>query len=99
MNVDVDAEPSNVHHEDNILDSVEGEIHFFRAVMRALPLGVHRHFHVMCMQREIEQGLGQHVSTEDIWNKLNDCYNMEALENLVRSFSTNHKYRTIVRIP
>lgn len=72
-----DGEPHNV------LDTVEGEIHFFRSIMRARPVGVNRHFHVMTIQAAIEKGTRQTVPIEDIWRKLKGCYNLDALEALV----------------
>lgn len=77
MDIDVEQEQ---HH---VLDTVEGEIHFFRALMRARPIGMHRHFHVMAMQNAIEKGTKAQVSIGDIWQKLESCYNLEALEALV----------------
>lgn len=66
------------------LDSVEGEIAFFRSIMRARPIGLHRHFHVLSIRTVIHQDTGQYVSIDDVWEKLRGCYNIEALENLVR---------------
>ena len=72
-----DGEPTNV------LDTVEGEIHFFRALMRARPVGINRHFHVLTMKEVIEKGTKTTISVEDIWRKLESCYNLDALEALV----------------
>lgn len=66
------------------LDTVEGEIAFFRSIMRARPIGLHRHFHVLSIRTVIHQDTGQYVSIDDLWEKLRSCYNIEALENLVR---------------
>ncbi|KAF8272216.1 hypothetical protein EI94DRAFT_1769951 [Lactarius quietus] len=55
------------------LDTVEGEMSFFRSIMRARPIGLHRHFHVLH---------GRYVSIDDIWEKLRSCYNVDALESL-----------------
>lgn len=82
--MDVDGEQPPNSNED-VLDSVEGEIFFFRALMRARPVGIHRHFHVMAMQRAIEIGTGRDVDVESIWRKLDTCFNLEALEALVCS--------------
>lgn len=67
-----------------ILQSVEGEISFFRSVMRARPVGIHRHFHVLAIRNAIQKDTGQLVSMDDVWMKLRDCYDLEALEGLVR---------------
>ena len=66
------------------LDTVEGEIAFFRSLMRTRPIGLHRHFHVLSIRTVIHQDTGRYVTIDDIWEKLRDCYNIEALENLVR---------------
>ncbi|KLO15972.1 hypothetical protein SCHPADRAFT_995467 [Schizopora paradoxa] len=79
--MDVDGDNLPLNNED-VLDSVEGEIFFFRALMRARPVGIHRHFHVMAMQRAIELGTGRDVEVESIWRKLDGCFNLEALEAL-----------------
>ncbi|TFY70654.1 hypothetical protein EVG20_g2348 [Dentipellis fragilis] len=68
----------------HFLDTVEGEISFFRSLMRARPVGLHRHFHVLSMRNAIHQDTGQYVAIDDIWAKLRSCYDMDTLENLVR---------------
>jgi len=64
------------------LDTVEGEISFFRSVMRTRPVGIHRHFHVLAIRNAIHRDTGIWVSADDIWNKLRDYYELEVLENL-----------------
>ena len=66
------------------LGSVEGEISFFRSIMRARPIGIHRHFHVLAIQRFIQKDTGRIVHTGDIWDKLRNYYNLDALEAIVR---------------
>jgi hypothetical protein len=66
------------------LASVEGEISFFRSIMRARPIGIHRHFHVLAIQRFIHKDTGRLVHINDIWDKLRSCYNLDALEAIVR---------------
>ncbi|KAI9443116.1 hypothetical protein H4582DRAFT_2109528 [Lactarius indigo] len=55
---------------------------FFRSIMRARPIGLHRHFHVLSMRTAIHQDTGRYVSIDDIWEKLRSCYNVDALESL-----------------
>ncbi|SRR6266851_5555701 len=71
------------------LDTVEGEIAFFRSIMRARPIGLHRHFHVLSIRTVIHQDTGRYVTIDDIWEKLQKCYNIEALESLVRPQRTS----------
>jgi len=76
--------------EKNVLDTVDGEIYFFRAIMRARPVGIHRHFHVMTMQRFIEKGIHQQVAIVDLWKKLESCYNLDALEALEGDYDSSN---------
>ncbi|THV07253.1 hypothetical protein K435DRAFT_772618 [Dendrothele bispora CBS 962.96] len=64
------------------LESVEGEISFFRSIMHARPIGMHRHFHVLSMRSHIHKDTGRWVSIEDIWEKLRMCYDLEALDGI-----------------
>lgn len=75
------------------LDTVEGEASFFRSVMRARPVGIHRHFHVLAIRNAIHRDTGRSVSFEDIWTKLQSLYNLEALEALVSSALTRKVHR------
>lgn len=75
---------TDVVTEPAFLDSVEGEIWFFKSIMHARPVGKHRHFHVMSMRNTILRETGQSVAIDDIWNKLKTCYDLDALEAIVR---------------
>jgi Chromatin modification-related protein EAF7 len=65
------------------LNTVEGEVSFFRSVMRARPVGIHRHFHALTIRNSIHRDTGQSVSFEEIWRKLESLYNLDALDALV----------------
>jgi len=64
----------------SFLDTVDGEIAFFKSITRARPVGVHRYFHLLAMQSLINKETGRLVRIEDIWTKLESCYNLEQLE-------------------
>jgi MRG-binding protein len=66
------------------IDTVEGEISFYRSVMRARPVGIHSHFHVLTIRNAIFKDTGHAVTAEEIWDKLKGLYDLEALEGLVR---------------
>ncbi|KAF8645136.1 hypothetical protein AX16_007964 [Volvariella volvacea WC 439] len=70
----------------SFLDTVEGEISFFRSIMRARPVGVHKYFHILGIQNSILKDTGRLVRIEDIWEKLRSCYDLEALDAIVRGF-------------
>ncbi|KAI0770247.1 hypothetical protein C8Q74DRAFT_885191 [Fomes fomentarius] len=69
--------------EQRWLDTVEGEVAFFRSLMRARPVGIHCHFHVLTMRNAILRDTGQLVQIEDLWNKLRTCYDLDILESIV----------------
>ncbi|PCH40025.1 hypothetical protein WOLCODRAFT_136615 [Wolfiporia cocos MD-104 SS10] len=66
----------------NWLDTVEGEIAFFRSMMRARPVGLHRHFHVLTIRNAILRDSGRVVTIDDLWTKLRSCYDLDILENI-----------------
>ena len=71
--------------EGSYLDTLEGEITFFRSIMRARPIGIHRHFHMLVIRNAIHRDTGHWVEVEDLWRKLRECYDMDALEAIVRN--------------
>jgi len=75
MDDDVGMEPP-------FLDTLEGEISFFRSVMRARPVGIHRHFHILAIRNAIHRDTGHWVQMEELWDKLRDCYDLEILESI-----------------
>ncbi|KAI0632066.1 hypothetical protein C8Q77DRAFT_1158742 [Trametes polyzona] len=81
MEVDDDGDHT-APHEPRWLDTVEGEIAFFRSLMRARPVGIHRHFHVLTMRNAILRDTGQLVSIDDLWAKLRACYDLDILESI-----------------
>ncbi|KAJ6585035.1 hypothetical protein B0H19DRAFT_1249939 [Mycena capillaripes] len=62
------------------LSTVDGEIAFFRAIMRARPVGIHRHFHILNIRNGIHKDTGHAVSVQAVWDKLRGLYDMDALE-------------------
>lgn len=64
--------------------TVDGEISFFRALMRARPVGIHRFFHILTMQNTILKDTGHLIHVERLWEKLREFYDLDALEAIVR---------------
>ncbi|KIJ54746.1 hypothetical protein M422DRAFT_64001 [Sphaerobolus stellatus SS14] len=73
---------STPENENTVLDTVLGELSFFRSITRHRPVGIHRYFHVMSMQQAIKRDTGVDVPVDDIWSKLEACYDLDALEGL-----------------
>jgi MRG-binding protein len=80
MTVSLPGERADEHA---FLDSVEGEISFFRSVMRARPVGMHRHFHIIAVRNFISKDTGHLVHIDAIWEKLRKCYDLDALDAIV----------------
>jgi hypothetical protein len=68
---------------DEFLDTVEGEITFFRSVMKARPVGLHKYFHVLAIRNAIHNDTGHVVPVDSIWAKVKECYDLDALETAV----------------
>ncbi|KAN0087642.1 Chromatin modification-related protein EAF7 domain containing protein [Tylopilus felleus] len=85
---------------DEFLDSVEGEISFFRSMMRARPVGIHRHFHVLAIRNAIHNDTGRVIPIESIWAKLRTYYDLEALESAeTDGFDNSGPYPQAIRSP
>jgi len=78
--------PGERADEHAFLDSVDGEISFFRSIMRARPVGVHRHFHILTIRNAILKDTGRSVHIETIWEKLRKFYDLDALDAIVSRF-------------
>ncbi|KAF8903112.1 hypothetical protein CPB84DRAFT_1774851 [Gymnopilus junonius] len=78
MTASMSGEP--VDDERVFLDSVEGEIAFFRSIMRARPVGMHRYFHILAIRSAIFKDTGRSVRPDTIWEKLRECYDLDALD-------------------
>lgn len=68
------------------LATVDGESAFFRALCeaQARPVGMHRHFRMLVVQRELYNLTEQTVSIDALWKKFSTYYDIELLEGNVR---------------
>jgi hypothetical protein len=68
------------------LATVDGESAFFRALCeaQARPVGMHRHFRMLVVQRELYNLTERTVSIDALWKKFSTCYDIELLEGNVR---------------
>ncbi|KAI6129727.1 hypothetical protein EDD16DRAFT_1543713 [Pisolithus croceorrhizus] len=80
-----------------LLDSVEGEISFFRSVMKARPVGLHKHFHVLAIRNSISADTGRVVPVDCIWEKLKSCYDLRREFEGYYSNTSNHSGTPISR--
>lgn len=67
------------------LSTVDGESAFYRALCEAQvrPLGMHRHFRMLVVQRELYNLTKQSMSIDALWTKFSTCYDIELLEGNV----------------
>ena len=79
--------------EPAFLDTVDGEIAFFRSITKARPVGLHRHMHVLTMRQSIKEDTGQVVSPDAIWAKLEATWNLAQLENVEDNYYSDDSDR------
>uniref|UniRef100_A0A3B5MEH2 Uncharacterized protein n=1 Tax=Xiphophorus couchianus TaxID=32473 RepID=A0A3B5MEH2_9TELE len=81
--------------EDSVVWSHEVEVCLFHAMIGHKPVGVNRHFHMICIRDKFSQNIGRQVSSSVIWDHLGTMYDMQALHeseilpfpNVEKSFS------------
>ncbi|XP_019640674.1 PREDICTED: MRG/MORF4L-binding protein-like [Branchiostoma belcheri] len=61
--------------------SVDLEINLFQAMRGHKPVGVNRHFQMACIHEKLNQMVNRHISVQQIWNHLDDMYDMPALHD------------------
>lgn len=66
------------------LDTVQGELAFFKGVAHARPAGAHRFFHVISIRSTIRAETGQEVSIDELWSKLGNYYDLHYFDSNVR---------------
>ncbi|XP_048874493.1 MRG/MORF4L-binding protein isoform X1 [Brienomyrus brachyistius] len=65
--------------EDPVIWSQEVEVCLFHAMLGHKPVGVNRHFHMICIRDKFSQNIGRQVSSKVIWDHLGTMYDMQAL--------------------
>ncbi|XP_010720797.1 MRG/MORF4L-binding protein [Meleagris gallopavo] len=51
----------------------------FHAMLGHKPVGVNRHFHMICIRDKFSQNIGRQISSKVIWDHLSTMYDMQAL--------------------
>ncbi|XP_066528366.1 MRG/MORF4L-binding protein [Hoplias malabaricus] len=65
--------------EESVVWSQEVEVCLFHAMLGHKPVGVNRHFHMICIRDKFSQNIGRQVSSKVIWDHLGTMYDMQAL--------------------
>jgi len=97
QNLQNNVDSSNSESTAAFLASVQGEISLFRAVTRARPIGIHRHFHMMCILRQIQKETGEWIDGHQVWKKLKEMYDLDTLNDLEEAAEDD--YNGFVRSP
>ncbi|KAJ8360818.1 hypothetical protein SKAU_G00173430 [Synaphobranchus kaupii] len=86
-------EDSGIHRvEDPVTWSQEVEVCLFHAMLGHKPVGVNRHFHMICIRDKFCQNIGRQVSSRVIWDHLTTMYDMQALhESEILPFPNSEK--------
>ncbi|XP_028308147.1 MRG/MORF4L-binding protein isoform X1 [Gouania willdenowi] len=85
-------EPGLLPAEDPVVWSHEVEVCLFHAMIGHKPVGVNRHFHMICIRDKFSQNIGRQVSSSIIWDHLGSMYDMQALhESEILPFPNSEK--------
>lgn len=78
--------------DDSVIWSHEVEVCLFHAMLGHKPVGVNRHFHMICIRDKFSQNIGRQVSSSVIWDHLGSMYDMQALhESEILPFPNSEK--------
>uniref|UniRef100_A0A8C5R363 MRG domain binding protein n=1 Tax=Leptobrachium leishanense TaxID=445787 RepID=A0A8C5R363_9ANUR len=78
--------------EESVLWSPEVEVCLFHAMLGHKPVGVNRHFHMICIRDKFSQNIGRQISSKVIWDHLRSMYDMQALhESEILPFPNSEK--------
>ncbi|KAG9332576.1 hypothetical protein JZ751_014674 [Albula glossodonta] len=78
--------------EESVIWSQEVEVCLFHAMLGHKPVGVNRHFHMICIRDKFSQNIGRQVSSKVIWDHLGTMYDMQALhESEIVPFPNSEK--------
>uniref|UniRef100_A0A8D0DN43 MRG domain binding protein n=1 Tax=Salvator merianae TaxID=96440 RepID=A0A8D0DN43_SALMN len=76
--------------------SPEVEVCLFHAMLGHKPVGVNRHFHMICIRDKFSQNIGRQISSKIIWDHLSTMYDMQALhESEILPFPNSEKNFTL----
>ncbi|XP_078410927.1 MRG/MORF4L-binding protein isoform X2 [Cetorhinus maximus] len=77
---EVQAPPVEKEREEETVSwTPEVEVCLFHAMLGHKPVGVNRHFHMICIRDKFSQNIGRQVSSKIVWEHLNVMYDMQAL--------------------
>ncbi|XP_063260375.1 MRG/MORF4L-binding protein [Prinia subflava] len=85
-------EPGAPAEEAAVVWSPEVEVCLFHAMLGHKPVGVNRHFHMICIRDKFSQNIGRQISSKVIWDHLSTMYDMQALhESEILPFPNTEK--------
>ncbi|KAI0217981.1 hypothetical protein LSAT2_030263 [Lamellibrachia satsuma] len=65
--------------ESSSLWNVDMEVSLFHAMRRHKPVGVNRHFHMMCIHEKLNSSISKKISAKQIWQRLSAMFDLQAL--------------------
>ncbi|XP_029468518.1 MRG/MORF4L-binding protein [Rhinatrema bivittatum] len=78
--------------EEPVVWSPEVEVCLFHAMLGHKPVGVNRHFHMICIRDKFSQNIGRQINSKVIWDHLSTMYDMQALhESEILPFPNSEK--------
>jgi len=58
----------------------EKDVSLFQALRGHKPIGIGKHFHMMCIMEKFRQSVGKPVDSSEIWCQLQELYALDLLE-------------------
>jgi hypothetical protein len=83
VSVDNEEEKEN----SNELWTPEMELTFLHAITKFKPVGIHKHFRMINLQRYFNSNSSKKLSTQELWNKFTELYNQEALDEQANRYN------------
>ncbi|KAM0755067.1 hypothetical protein T439DRAFT_322124 [Meredithblackwellia eburnea MCA 4105] len=78
------TQPSAVTPRSGWLDSTEGELAFFRALIEHRPVGIHKHWAMLDVEgalKKVSPSESERIPPGDLWRKYGECFDVGVIES------------------
>ncbi|ORX83448.1 CT20-domain-containing protein [Anaeromyces robustus] len=83
----IDNEEEKENNDNNTIWTPEMELTFLHAITKFKPVGIHKHFRMINLQRYFNSNSSKKLSTQELWNKFTELYNQEALDEQANRYN------------
>lgn len=79
---DHDVDDSMEDVKSNGVSEVELDIAFFRSLASIRPIGIHKHFRMIALQKSVLDMTGVTIPFEELWERMEDLYDLDELDDM-----------------